>query len=375
MTARWTWPIEAAANASRSKSANASPSGIPSSSRSSFSIRLNGSGGTSSRSAASVCLNSSRSPSGIAVKSTVESTWPIFIAAPRICPSCSTSSRASAAARSPGRRVGALGRADEVGGARPGPAQALAGDEAADAAGAGDAGAGGSLGSFGHVRELRSGGIADHTHGVEVHFFETPAEWRAWLEAQPRDGGRGRGRLPAQGERAALDDVVAGGRRGAVLRLDRRRPALDRRDELPEPLHAAQAAQHLEQGQHRQGRGAGGRGEDDAGRAAPRSSAAPRTTRGSTPSRATAPSSLPEPTRPCSPPTRRRARTSRRGRASYRRAAVHWVTSAKRRGDARAPPRPARGVLRRRAATCRRSARRVTPVPIGQETPVPPSPQ
>jgi uncharacterized protein YdeI (YjbR/CyaY-like superfamily) len=24
---------------------------------------------------------------------------------------------------------------------------------------------------------------ADHTGGVEVHFFETPAEWRAWLEA------------------------------------------------------------------------------------------------------------------------------------------------------------------------------------------------
>ena len=26
-------------------------------------------------------------------------------------------------------------------------------------------------------------GNPDHTHGVEVHFFETPAEWRAWLEA------------------------------------------------------------------------------------------------------------------------------------------------------------------------------------------------
>ena len=46
-------------------------------------------------------LNSSRSDSGIAVKSTVESTWPTFIAAPRIWPSCLTSSRAVAAARSP----------------------------------------------------------------------------------------------------------------------------------------------------------------------------------------------------------------------------------------------------------------------------------
>ncbi len=63
--------------------------------------RLNGSGGTSSRSLASVCLKFSRSSSGSAVKSIVESTCPTFIAAPRIWPSCSTSSRASAAARSP----------------------------------------------------------------------------------------------------------------------------------------------------------------------------------------------------------------------------------------------------------------------------------
>ena len=76
-------------------------SGSPSSSRSSFSTRLKGSGGTSSRRLASVALNSSRSDSGIAVKSTVERTWPIFIAAPRIWPSCLTSSRAVAAARSP----------------------------------------------------------------------------------------------------------------------------------------------------------------------------------------------------------------------------------------------------------------------------------
>ena len=68
---------------------------------SSFSTFLKGSGGTSSRSVASVALNSSRSDSGIAVKSTVERTWPTFIAAPRIWPSCLTSSCAVAAARSP----------------------------------------------------------------------------------------------------------------------------------------------------------------------------------------------------------------------------------------------------------------------------------
>ena len=101
VVARWTWPIEAAANASGSNSAKAWLTGISSSSFMSFSIALNGSGGTSSRRDASVALNSSRSDSGMAVNSTVESTWPIFIAAPRIWPSCLTSSRAVAAARSP----------------------------------------------------------------------------------------------------------------------------------------------------------------------------------------------------------------------------------------------------------------------------------
>ena len=88
-------------------------------------------------------LNSSRSDSGIAVKSTVESTWPIFIAAPRMWPSCSTSSRASAAARSPVAASARSGERTHVGGARAGPAQALAGDQAAEAAGAGQAGGGG----------------------------------------------------------------------------------------------------------------------------------------------------------------------------------------------------------------------------------------
>ena len=48
-----------------------------------------------------------------------------------------------------GRRVGALGRAHDVGGARAGPAGRLPGDEAAEAGGAGDAG-GGWLARLGH---------------------------------------------------------------------------------------------------------------------------------------------------------------------------------------------------------------------------------
>ena len=101
VSARWTWPIEAAANASSSKAAKCSDSGPPSSPSIRPRIFLKETGLTSSRRVASVCLKFSRSPSGIAEKSTVESTWPIFIAAPRIWPSWATSSRASAAARSP----------------------------------------------------------------------------------------------------------------------------------------------------------------------------------------------------------------------------------------------------------------------------------
>ena len=225
VTARWTWPIEAAAKASLLEVGEASPRGVPSSSRSSFSIRLNGSGGTSSRSEASVCLNSSRSPSGIAVKSTVESTWPTFIAAPRIWPELLDELARERRGALAGRRVGALGRADEVGGARPGPAQALAGDEAADAAGAGDAGAGGSLGVLRrHFRELRGRRDPDHTHGVDVHFFETPGEWRIWLQAHHATAAEVEVGFRRKASGLPSMTVVAGGRRGAVLRLDRRGP-------------------------------------------------------------------------------------------------------------------------------------------------------
>ena len=55
--------------------------------------------GALSRSAARRSLNSSRSLSGMRSKSTVLSTWPIFIAAPFICPSCLTSWSARSSAR------------------------------------------------------------------------------------------------------------------------------------------------------------------------------------------------------------------------------------------------------------------------------------
>ena len=111
-----------------------SPTLPPSSSSSSLRTFLNGSGGTSSRSAASVALNSSRSDSGIAVKSTVERTWPTFIAAPRIWPSCLTSSRASAAARSPVAASASSGERRRLAARVPAQRADLAGDEAADAA-------------------------------------------------------------------------------------------------------------------------------------------------------------------------------------------------------------------------------------------------
>ena len=54
VTARWTWPIDAAAKASSSNSEKTSPSRSPSSCSSSLRTFGNGSGGTSSRSEASV---------------------------------------------------------------------------------------------------------------------------------------------------------------------------------------------------------------------------------------------------------------------------------------------------------------------------------
>ena len=45
------------------------------------------------------------------------------------------------------------------------------------------AGGGGEQGEREEGEQQRPGHGRDHTRGMKVHFFETPAEWRAWLEA------------------------------------------------------------------------------------------------------------------------------------------------------------------------------------------------
>ena len=127
-------------------------------------------------------LNSSRSDSGIAVKSTVERTWPIFIAAPRIWPSCSTSSRASAAARSPVAASARSGVRTRFAARMPAqrspwpatrpPTRPVRASREVEGAFASSSVTSGRYGR---------GGAADHTGAVEILFFETPAEWRAWL--------------------------------------------------------------------------------------------------------------------------------------------------------------------------------------------------
>src|SRR3954468_14301408 len=98
VTARWTWPIEAAASGSGSMVAKASPTSA------SMSLRsfANGTLGAASRSSASLALNSSRRASGTASRSRVESTWPNFMATPFIDPSVATSWSAACMARSSG---------------------------------------------------------------------------------------------------------------------------------------------------------------------------------------------------------------------------------------------------------------------------------
>ncbi|WP_239630213.1 YdeI/OmpD-associated family protein [Paenibacillus sp. H1-7] len=58
------------------------------------------------------------------------------------------------------------------------------------------------------------------------------------------------------------------GRRGAVLRLDRRRPPKNRRCQLLDPVHAAQAGQHLECRQYSADGGAESAGSHASGRIA-----------------------------------------------------------------------------------------------------------
>src|SRR3954454_77610 len=101
VVARWTWPIDAAATGSAEKAAKWSLRRPPRSCSTTRRTALGSAGGTASRSAARRSLNASRSPSGTRSQTTVERTWPIFMAAPFIWPSWATRSSAAASAHSP----------------------------------------------------------------------------------------------------------------------------------------------------------------------------------------------------------------------------------------------------------------------------------
>ena len=144
---------------------------------------------------------------------------------------------------------------------------------------------------------------------------------------EPRHRRRTMGRVPAQGVRPADDHLAGARRRGAVRRLDRRRPQARRR-RLGDPDHAPPRGLELERAERRAGRGAACRGPD-----APRRRGG--ATRGGGPSgrRSTRSSSSSPST------TRRTPRSTPRTGArafwdrqppSYRRSVTHWVMSAKR---------------------------------------------
>ena len=88
--ARYTCPIDAAATGSSSNSAKTSLIGSPSSSSITLRISLKETFGAASRSAASLCWNSSRYSSGTRPTSRNDSTCPSFMAAPFIVPSAVT---------------------------------------------------------------------------------------------------------------------------------------------------------------------------------------------------------------------------------------------------------------------------------------------
>jgi len=148
---------------------------------------------------------------------------------------------------------------------------------------------------------------------MEVHFFETPAEWRAWLEAnhdtatEVEVGFRRRASgLPTMTWSQAVDEALCFGWIDGVRhsideisyrnRFTPRKPTSAWSNVNIAKVEALEAAGKM----------------TDAGRAAFARRAEANS--GSTRSRATAPRRCPSPTRRCSPPTRPRARTSPRAR-------------------------------------------------------------
>ena len=84
---------------------------------------------------------------------------------------------------------------------------------------------------------------------MKAEFFATPAEFRAWLTKHHKTAGELLVGFYKR-QRQAEHHVAGVGRRGAVLRLDRRRRKQHRRRTLHDPLYAAKPRQHLERGQH-----------------------------------------------------------------------------------------------------------------------------
>ena len=99
VVARCTCPIEAAAIASGSMSARTADTGSPHSAAISFSIFGHATVGAASRSSARRRWMRSPASASMPGNSTVEMTWPIFIAAPFILPSCTTSCSTTSAVR------------------------------------------------------------------------------------------------------------------------------------------------------------------------------------------------------------------------------------------------------------------------------------
>ncbi len=109
--ARWTWPIEAAAIGSGSKSENDSRSFSPRSSSITRVMALNDTGSALCWSVARISWNSGRTSSGTSPRSTADSVCPTFIAAPRMPLNSFTSDFALFSCSTARGRAPGLGRA------------------------------------------------------------------------------------------------------------------------------------------------------------------------------------------------------------------------------------------------------------------------
>ena len=208
---------------------------------------------------------------------------------------------------------------------------------------------------------------------MEVHFFETPAEWRAWLEANHETATevevgfrRKASGLPTMTWSEAVDEALCFGWIDGVRhsideisyrnRFTPRKPTSTWSKVNIAKVEALEAAGKMT--------------------AAGRAAFARRTEANSAiysfeGDRAEA---LPEPYAAVLAADAAAQRRLRRAPALLPARGRALGHERQARGDARAPPRPADRVLaRRRGGPAAQAA--VTPVPIGQETPVPPSPQ